>query len=155
MKKLLVLVLGMFVVVACSDVDPNSGGGVTDGPTEETLNTSLITIEVDPAKKNLGTVPSGSDHQISVKFTNISSSETILRSAGVRNSSFNKGLDSITCDYTLDGNNIMTITLAAGASCGWIQNIRVRATTEGSPFAMYFVDANGDKLAVAIKYTIQ
>ncbi len=146
MKKILIVVLGMFLFLACID-SKNNGRDIV---AIENLNTSLIEVEVQ--KKGLGVVAVGSEQAFEIKFINKDTvNKTVFTLTGYINKDLENGTLGTTCDYKINQDKeIMEITLKAGASCEWKQLLKMAVTNEGSPYAIHLEDANNDKLAVVI-----
>jgi len=155
MKKLLVIVLGLFVFTACDDGGGSAGNGNVETPITEKLTTSLVEISMI-SSNDLGTVLIGSQHDVKFTVTNLSTTEPMsLFYIDTRNPSLTNRiiLNIGTCTF-VGGTYTTHSTQPAGASCEFTQSIKIAVTDEGSPFVLYFKDANDDRLAVVIKYTI-
>ena len=121
----------------------------------EVLTTSLI--QITPKPKDLGKVAIGSKHIFSYDIKNLDTTNTMeLTLLGYRNPVIlhNNSIDIGTCEQ-LSNDDPINIGQAAGATCTFTHELVITETIDGSPFAVYFKDKDGNKLNVVLSYTIE
>ena len=127
----------------------------SDTPNEN-LTTSLI--KITPEKKTLDTVAIGSKHTFTYTIENLDKTDKmVLTMLGYRNGDLvdkQNGIDIGNCKQ-LTNEDPITIGQDAGATCTFTHQLVIKETMDGSPFAVYFQDANGTKLNVVLNYTIE
>ncbi len=142
MKKLLVLVLGMFVVVACAD-DRNGG----TGEVTEKLETSLIKVE--SVTTDLGVVENGSIHNFTFRIINKTSEETVLKRIG------GTGMSGATYGDCIEDFEPPILTIGGSQICDAVVNTPVDFSTN-SQITLFYEDANKETISIVLaRFTIK
>ncbi len=144
MKKLLVLALGMFVAVACSD---DSSGA---GEIKQNLETKLVRVE--STIQDLGVVENGAVLPLTFKMVNKTAAEVVLTPTG------GNGLAEDFYGDCVEEYEPSTLTIAGNQTCDAGVNFTVlRDNAEGmSPVTLIYKDANQEVITIVLaRFTIK